>query len=423
MQSTCAEQLAQSTCAEQPAQSTCAKRLHGATGAEQLAQTNLRRAHAQSACTEQLAQSTCAEKLAQSTCAEQLAQSTCVQQLAESNLRAAAWNTAACADHFREKSRGAVREETRMMRWSSHVTIHIEHRRVQTRSPQQCKKVSPRLDEHLGKNAFGPIADRASQAIAKLSATTVQEALASRNPWQSLKAAASRPATRFRWIPTDELNNHIATQAQREHGAFISNAKQKKLKSDKKARHQSELQISPEHLVIPTGTFVDDQDEPLQQIPASEVGANRRRGIAILPATEANRFLADGISISIDALALLTTTELPVSLAGLTTEAIRFPALYTGTDEPVLLTGTLIQLGDVSVKHIQPANQPLEDEPDLCIFRISVFKDELPHDWPDFIKAPLRNVIRATTCLQFCQDDAVGPDPISQWAPSGTPAL
>ena len=38
-----------------------------------------------------------------------LAQSTCVQQLAESNLRAAAWNNAACAGHFREKSRSAVR--------------------------------------------------------------------------------------------------------------------------------------------------------------------------------------------------------------------------------------------------------------------------------------------------------------------------
>ena len=112
---TCVESLAQSNLHRAIAQSTCA---------EQLAQTNLHRAHAQSACTEQLAQSTCAEQLAQSTCAEQLAQSTCVQQLAESNLRAAAWNNAACADHFREKSRGAVREETRMMRWSSHVTIY-----------------------------------------------------------------------------------------------------------------------------------------------------------------------------------------------------------------------------------------------------------------------------------------------------------
>ena len=125
--STCAEQLAESTCAEQLAQSTCAKRwhgakrLHGATGTEQLAQTNLHRAHAQSACTEQLAQSACAEQLAQSTCTEHL-------------------RAAACADHFREKSRGAVREETRMMRWSSHVSIHIEHRRVQTRSPQRCKR-------------------------------------------------------------------------------------------------------------------------------------------------------------------------------------------------------------------------------------------------------------------------------------------
>ena len=99
---TCAESLARATCAEQLAQSTCTKHLRRATCTDQLA-------HAQSACTEQLAQSTCAEQLAQSTCAEQLAQITCVQQLAESNLRAAAWNNAACADHFLEKSRGAVR--------------------------------------------------------------------------------------------------------------------------------------------------------------------------------------------------------------------------------------------------------------------------------------------------------------------------
>ena len=124
-------------------------------GAEQLAQTNLRRAPAQCACAEQLAQSTCAEQLAQSTCAEQLAQSTCAQQLAESNLRAAAWNNAACADHFREKSRGAVREESRMMRWSSHVTIHTEHRRAQTRSPQRCKKVSPGWMSTCGKMLSG----------------------------------------------------------------------------------------------------------------------------------------------------------------------------------------------------------------------------------------------------------------------------
>ena len=38
--------------------------------------------------------------------------------------------------------------------WSSHVTIHIEHRCEQTRSPQRCKKVSPRLDGHLGQKCF-----------------------------------------------------------------------------------------------------------------------------------------------------------------------------------------------------------------------------------------------------------------------------
>ena len=51
---------------------------------------------------------TSAERLAErnlhrATCAEQL-EDRCVQQLAESNLRAAAWNNAACADNFLEKS-------------------------------------------------------------------------------------------------------------------------------------------------------------------------------------------------------------------------------------------------------------------------------------------------------------------------------
>ena len=200
---TCAESLAQSnmrraTCTEQLHKALAQSNLHRPTCTEHvrkalarsnwrralaqrnllraLAQSNLHRAHAQSACTEQLAQSnlhrpTCTEHmrkalarsnwrraLAQSNLLRALARATCTEHLrAESNLRAAAWNNAACADHFREKSRGAVREESRMMRWSSHETIHTEHRRAQTRSPQRCKKVSPRLDEHLWKNAFGPI--------------------------------------------------------------------------------------------------------------------------------------------------------------------------------------------------------------------------------------------------------------------------
>ena len=159
------QHLRRATCAESLAQSnlrraTCTEQLHKA-----LAQSNLHRPTCTEHMCKALARSNWRRALAQSNLLRALAQSnlhravacSSVQQLAESNLRAAAWNNAACADHFREKSRGAVREESRMMRWSSHVTIHTEHRRAQTRSPQRCKKVSPRLDERLWKNAFGPI--------------------------------------------------------------------------------------------------------------------------------------------------------------------------------------------------------------------------------------------------------------------------
>ena len=177
---TCAEQLAQSnctkhlrraTCADQLAQSTCAKRLHGATGAEPLRRAtcaeHMRKALARSnwrraTCTDQLAQSTCAKRLRGATGAEHLRRATCSERLRRAtcteHLRAAACRgpgTMQLAQTTFVRNRGAVREESRMMRWISHVTTHTEHRRAQTRSPQRCKKVSPRLDEHLWKMLSG----------------------------------------------------------------------------------------------------------------------------------------------------------------------------------------------------------------------------------------------------------------------------
>ena len=156
------QHLRRATCAESLSQSnlrraTCTEQLHKA-----LAQSNLHRPTCTDHMRKALARSNWRRAVAQSNLLRALAQSnlhrehacSSVQQLAESNLRAAAWNNAACADHFREKSRGAVREESRMMRWSSHVTIHTEHRRAQRRSPQRCKKVSPRLDERRWKKCL-----------------------------------------------------------------------------------------------------------------------------------------------------------------------------------------------------------------------------------------------------------------------------
>ena len=54
------------------------------------------------------------------------------------------------------------------------------------------------------------VQSRAEAAIAKLGIGPIQAALRDKNNWQALKALASRPASRFRWIDYNELQDHIA---------------------------------------------------------------------------------------------------------------------------------------------------------------------------------------------------------------------
>ena len=115
------------------------------------------------------------------------------------------------------------------------------------------------------------------------------------------------------------------------------------------------------------------------------------------------QFIKDAQSISTEALALITTTELPPYQQA---ETIRFPAVYTGTNEPILLTGSLLQIGDVPVKRVTKTAEPIEDEIDTSTLRISVFADEYPQDWNLFIKAPIKTVIRNTPLLLKCTDDS-----------------
>lgn len=70
------------------------------------------------------------------------------------------------------------------------------------------------------------------------------------------------------------------------------------------------------------------------------------RGIAVCDLTQALPYLKDYKSLSADALALLITQEVPTELKGMAELcALRFPATY----DPMLIQGSLLRLGDVTV--------------------------------------------------------------------------
>ena len=137
------------------------------------------------------------------------------------------------------------------------------------------------------------------------------------------------------------------------------------------------------------GSFSSTQGEPLSQLSFAEV-QQHATGTCFCSPQQVAPFLSNFKSISVDALALLTTTALPQEMTGSSPiSAIRYPALYTPTGEAVLVSGSMVQLGDESVQ-LTPAPIDEVEQIDTCVFKISVYRDQSVIPWERLAEAPMR---------------------------------
>ena len=78
--------------------------------------------------------------------------------------------------------------------------------------------------------------------------------------------------------------------------------------------------------------------------------ASHKAGLAFGRIADVLPFIKEGTSITLDALAVLTTSRIPPEHQGLLPVTnLRFPALYAPTQQPILLDGSLVQLGDLTI--------------------------------------------------------------------------
>lgn len=184
--------------------------------------------------------------------------------------------------------------------------------------------------------------ERALAALTKIGEPRIREALSGKNPWAALKALGSAPRVNFLFVKSDELQRQIQLRAQSRFKASASNRKTQKTKAQP-------AQLDPRHLALLDDTFVDEDGDEVGLIPMMEV-AKEKTGIAFGTVEDSLPFLREDRSISTGPLALLTTKPIPASVEGLLpTTHMRYPALYVPTEKPILVDGTLIQLGDVTV--------------------------------------------------------------------------
>eukprot|EP00438_Fugacium_kawagutii_P028090 Skav211003 [mRNA] locus=scaffold1610:94452:115803:- [translate_table: standard] len=243
-------------------------------------------------------------------------------------------------------------------------------------------------------------ADRASSAIQKLGGDAIFRALQDSNPWRALKALADKPGNRFQFVLRSELQAFVDTRAKQKHGAEVSIRKKEKSRGRKDKPFSS---MDPRHLELDVAQFRDADEDLVEQIPLSDVKAEAR-GIALCTKAEAQPFIADPQSISTDALALLVIEDVPTKDRGqANAETVRFPVVYVPTQDPLLLTGCLIQLGDVEItrSHNEVEMYSL-DIGDTQVLKIQMFRDELGQDWKLVMEAPVKFLIARIPLFRLC---------------------
>ena len=250
---------------------------------------------------------------------------------------------------------------------------------------------------------FDRAEERATLALKKLGLKELEAAFKSPNPWQYLKAIASRPHVSFQWIKADELQAKIRAKA---NSKFHIQVKPKHSKQAKRGEAQP-LWIDPDQLQLVPGTFFAQKHE-VSQIAFSDV-TPQAGGLAFCAVADALPFLRAGQQLSDKALGLLTTAEIPRDQAnGLVVLNLRFPAQYRGTNEPVLILGSLVLLGAIPIaRGGDSAKCTLESLPTQTL-RLSVFRDQWEGSWDDFMMQLVRAVLSKHPLLTLCKTEGCG---------------
>ena len=247
--------------------------------------------------------------------------------------------------------------------------------------------------------------DRVKQAETKLGAGPLAEALQQKNVWQALKVAASKPGLLFKWAQPAELKLHVERRAQEKFGTEIKNAKAKKQRGQTRKSAVAPTSVDPAQLLLAAGSFQAKSGAPLGQLAFHEVLA-QATGICFCTPQQASPFLEDPKHLSVDALALLITSEVSAQDAGTAdVTPLRFPAVYKPTQEAVLVSGSILQLGDEAVQLTPPDISEVE-KLDTLVCRLSLYRDECKIPWDQVIEAPIRALMAAAKELQVCKDKA-----------------
>ena len=235
---------------------------------------------------------------------------------------------------------------------------------------------------------------RVGMVMEKLGRAGVIQSCRSPRPWQELKALANSQTPKIQLILPSELAEKIRERV--ELGDAFGDRKKKKHETKKE---QPFPRLQPDDLSIPPAIFKQGRDEPVKQLGFSNIGVDAS-GVVLVTAEQAQPYLKLNKPLSKHGLALLVLDH-DNGLCGGLGEVLRCPARFDHTNEPIIATARLIQLGQLEVSRHLPPTQIKVEEVQTCVIRALVFRDEVvDQEWKTFVQHPVKYILAHCQSLQ-----------------------
>ena len=234
--------------------------------------------------------------------------------------------------------------------------------------------------------------DRATDAISVIGSEQILAALKHRQPWRQLKTLGNQK--KFKFVLPSEL-------------ARVVDEKSGKAGGKGQGKHAGKLMphvdLDPGKLQIVDGIF-RAQDKMIPQIHVKQIGPVSS-GVILMSLSDAEPYLRSAQCVSSEplALAVLHRPDAEVNTA-LPHKQITVPCRCTVDQEPVLADVTLVQIGRGLVEKHKGHDLVELETLDVVTVKYLVYRDELPCDWNDFCKAPIRFLVNTFPLLRRCFD-------------------
>ena len=234
------------------------------------------------------------------------------------------------------------------------------------------------------------VASQRSQSCAKelieaLGLSSIQNILRSPKPWADLKARASLHRPPIRVVLASELSESI--KQRKSEGVVGSKAS----KSKKSFAPQEPLVLQANQLEIPHAVFKQSDDIELGQLQPHQIGAGCQ-GVLLVNIQDALPYFALSSPVTNEGAALLIVDHAD-SRIPTNREIIRVPAQCKATNEPVILTVAMLQLGQKTVMRNTPSQWVAIKEVDNKVIRVLQFRDQFQGQWQDIADKPVKSIM------------------------------